>query len=346
MGKSYGHASQFPSASMTFVPKYRCGAVPDSNRIPFQTQMSTEGLFTIIFLVSFVKRNCLLKKLRYDTEYQLMKRILTTLIFICSSLVFANDLPRLISTAPSITETVKHLGGEKALVGVSNFCSIEKSVTRIGSAITPNFEKMVSLSPTKVLLLGLANSTTESSLKKLNIPYVTLAFNSLDEILESIKVIANEIGPKAVTKAKKFNEEVKSELNPIKDVIEKKYLWVISSEENNEMISKVMVAGTGTHYHQIIQMLGLYTPKGILPNYHGLNLEQIIKMKPDYIFVSFPGSIKKSELEKVKKSWSNTKVLDAVKNKKVYFFQGDEFVVPGTSILPMIKSIKESISAP
>ncbi|TNF27764.1 MAG: ABC transporter substrate-binding protein [Deltaproteobacteria bacterium] len=300
----------------------------------------------MFFLAIFVKQNCLIRKMRYDTEYQVMKYFIGFLLTLFSFALGASDLPRLISTAPSITETVKYLGGEKSLVGVSNFCNIDDSITRVGSAITPNFEKMVSLSPTKILALKTVNSTLEKSLNKLSLSYVSLAFNSLDDILESVKSIGNEIGGDAPKKANDFAMEIKSELNPIKEVIEKKYLWVISSEENNGMISKVMVAGTGTHYHQIIKLLGFYTPKGILPNYHSLSLEQIIKMKPDYIFVSTPGNIGPAEFEAMKTSWLKTSILDAVKNKKVYFFKGDEFVVPGTSILSMIKKIKGAISAP
>lgn len=275
-----------------------------------------------------------------------MKHFILFFLTLFSFSLVASDLPRLISTAPSITETVKYLGGDKALVGVSNFCSMDESITRVGSAITPNFEKIVSLSPTKILALKTANSTLEESLDKLSLSYVSLAFNSLDDILESVKSIGNEIGGDAPKKAKNFALEVKSELNPIKEIIEKKYLWVISSEENNGMISKVMIAGSGTHYHQIIKLLGFYTPKGVLPNYHSLSLEQIIKMKPDYIFVSTPGNIGKDEFDAMKSSWLKTSVLDAVKNKKVFFFKGDEFVVPGTSILSMIKQIKGAISAP
>jgi ABC-type Fe3+-hydroxamate transport system substrate-binding protein len=107
----------------------------------------------------------------------------------------------------------------------------------------------------------------------------------------------------------------------------------------------VMVAGTGTHYHQIVKMLGLDTPKGILPNYHNLSLEQMIKMKPDYVFISAPGNVSKEAMDKMKKAWEKTTILPAVKNKRVFFFQGDEFVVPGTSILNMIKKVKEALSA-
>lgn len=272
-----------------------------------------------------------------------MKGIISFLSLFTSLNLWASDLPRLISTAPSITESVKYLGGEKTLVGVSNFCKFKEEVPRIGSAITPNFEKIISLTPNKVLVLKTANSNLETSLKKINLAYVTLGFNGLNEILESVKTIGAEVDQEKA--ATQFIKDVKAELNPIKDVIEKTYLWVISTDIDEDMVNKVMVAGTGTHYHQIIKMLGFYTPKGILPNYHNLSLEQMIKMKPDYVFVSAPGNASKETMDKMKKAWEKTSILPAVKNKKVFFFQGNEFVVPGTSILNMIKKVKEALSA-
>jgi iron complex transport system substrate-binding protein len=281
--------------------------------------------------------------MRYDTEYQAMKGFIFTLFLFTSLNLWASDLPRLISTAPSITESVKYFGGEETLVGVSNFCQVNKKLVRIGSAVTPNFEKIVSLKPTKVLVAKTSSSKIEVSLKKIKLDYVTLGFNGLDEILESIKKIGSEVDRKQA--AAKFIKDVKAELNPIKDVIEKTYLWVISTDFDGEMVNKVMVAGTGTHYHQIVKMLGLDTPKGILPNYHNLSLEQMIKMKPDYVFISAPGNVSKEAMDKMKKAWEKTTILPAVKNKRVFFFQGDEFVVPGTSILNMIKKVKEALSA-
>jgi len=282
--------------------------------------------------------------MRYDTEYQHMKSFILILLITLFSVSRAEDVPRLVSTAPSITESIVYLGKKGTIVGVSNFCQYEEMMPRVGSAITPNYEKIVSLNPNKVLVLKTANSSMEKSLKKLNLPYVSLSFNSLDEILGSVLILGKETG--AIKESKKFVSDVKSELIPIKDVIEKTYVWVISSETDNGMINKVMVAGSGTHYHNIIKLLGFYTPKGILPNYHSLSLEQLIKMKPDYIFVSTPGNLSDEALAKFRSSWEKMKILEAVKNKKVFIFSGDEFVIPGTSILKMIKKVKGAISAP
>ena len=229
------------------------------------------------------------------------------------------------------------------LVGVSNFCQFNDKTPRIGSAITPNYEKIISLLPSKVLVSKTADSNLENSLKKMNLAYTTLGFNGLEEILESIKKVGREIDQEKI--ANQFVEDVKSELNPIKSITDKTYLWVISTDVDGEMVNKVMIAGTSTHYCQILKMLGLKNPNGILQNYHNLSLEQVIKMRPDYIFISSPGNISEKVMNNIKKAWEKTTILPAVKNKKIFFFQGDEFVVPGTSILNMIKKVKDALSA-
>ena len=281
--------------------------------------------------------------MKYDTQYQVMKYLISFLSLFTSLNLFANNFPRLVSTAPSITESIKYLGGEKMLVGVSNFCQFNDETPRIGSAITPNYEKIISLFPSKVLVSKTADSNLENSLKKMNLAYTTLGFNGLEEILESIKKVGREIDQEKI--ADQFVEDVKRELNPIKSITDKTYLWVISTNVDGEMVNKVMVAGTSTHYCQILKMLGLKNPNGILQNYHNLSLEQVIKMRPDYIFISSPGNISEKVMNNIKKAWEKTTILPAVKNKKIFFFQGDEFVVPGTSILNMIKKVKEVLSA-
>ena len=60
---------------------------------------------------------------------------------------------RIVTTLPSATEMVVALGAQDRLVGVSNYCDpgIE-GLTRVGTALSPNIEAIVGLSPDIVLL--------------------------------------------------------------------------------------------------------------------------------------------------------------------------------------------------
>lgn len=255
-----------------------------------------------------------------------------------------NQELRLVSTVPSITNTIVYLGAEDNLVGISNFCKIsKKSVTRIGSGLTPNYEKIYSLKPTNVLVSKTADGKIEKDLKKMGLGFETFGFNGLEEIKKSfirLGVVTNK-------KKKSLNliKEVNQLLTPVTKLKGKTFLWVISSEESKGIVSKVMIAGTDTHYHHILNTFGMKAPTGTLPGYHGQTLEKIIMLQPDYIFVSYPDMANSDKLKEDKKKWNKTLILKAVKDKRVYFLKGNEYVVPGPSILKLIKSLRTIVNA-
>jgi iron complex transport system substrate-binding protein len=67
---------------------------------------------------------------------------------------------RIVSTAPSITETLFALGLGDHVVGVSSYCHYPPEVAsrqRIGTYLRPNVEAIVALRPDLVILQSLPN---------------------------------------------------------------------------------------------------------------------------------------------------------------------------------------------
>src|ERR1700736_2811991 len=68
-----------------------------------------------------------------------------------------SGLLRIVSLAPSVTETLFALGAGDEVVGVSQYCDFPPAVRklpRVGSFITPEIEAIVALRPS--LVIGLA----------------------------------------------------------------------------------------------------------------------------------------------------------------------------------------------
>src|SRR6516225_3962135 len=67
---------------------------------------------------------------------------------------------RIVSLAPSVTETLFALGAGAEVVGVSQYCDYPpqaRRLPRIGTFVTPNIEAIVALRPT--LVIGLLTSS-------------------------------------------------------------------------------------------------------------------------------------------------------------------------------------------
>lgn len=84
-----------------------------------------------------------------------------------------NGSLRIVSLSPSITRQIADLGAEQMLVGVTSYHPpLKHKADIIGTLISPNFEKVLSLKP-DIVLFSKEDSATQSvdSLKRLNIRY-------------------------------------------------------------------------------------------------------------------------------------------------------------------------------
>lgn len=98
---------------------------------------------------------------------------------------------RLISLAPSITETLYALGLGAEIVGDTDYCDYPADATRkphVGAVLNPSIEKIVALKPDLVLGVAEANRLeTADQLATVHIPIYGLSDRTLDDVLKSIR---------------------------------------------------------------------------------------------------------------------------------------------------------------
>src|SRR5712671_4678591 len=90
---------------------------------------------------------------------------------------------RVVSTAPSFTETIYAIGAGDRVVGVSVHCHFPKeveNVPKVGSYLQPNIEAIVRLKPDLVLVHKEQPQVAEQ-LKRLGIATLALTNTSLDD---------------------------------------------------------------------------------------------------------------------------------------------------------------------
>jgi iron complex transport system substrate-binding protein len=104
---------------------------------------------------------------------------------------------RIVSLAPSLTETVYALGLQDHLVGDTDFCDYPvdaQKKTKVGGAINPSLEQIAALHPDVVLITSLNRFETMHALEDLGISTYGTDPHTVSEIISSTKKLADLLG--------------------------------------------------------------------------------------------------------------------------------------------------------
>lgn len=106
--------------------------------------------------------------------------------------------PRIVSLAPSVTETLFALGAGDDVVGVSQYCDYPPAALKlpqVGTFLTPNIEAIVALRPTLVIGLEISSDLREiHALRAMGVPTLMISDDSVAQNEDSIRRIGEHIG--------------------------------------------------------------------------------------------------------------------------------------------------------
>src|SRR5687768_6582781 len=106
---------------------------------------------------------------------------------------------RIVSTSPSITETLFALGLGDRVVGVSEFCRFPvevASLPKLGPFLTPDPERIAALRPDLVILHSIPNGI-DRRLIALKIPFAVVQRGTMDSVMASIRIVGAAAGVSA-----------------------------------------------------------------------------------------------------------------------------------------------------
>lgn len=263
-----------------------------------------------------------------------------------------NGVPaRIISLAPSITETLFALDLGDKVVGVTSFCIYPpevKGISNVGTFMDPNFEAILILKPDLVIILK-EDSKVKSFVTKKGIAYLAIDNHDINAILESIKLIGKTCGKGR--EAELLHEKISAEFDTASPVSvseskfkEPKVLLCVGRDDvGTGKLSKVWVAGTNTYYNEIICAAGginVITDSSM--HYSTVSSEAVIRLKPD-IIIDVMANMSQFTPERVKEDWENLTMVPAVKNGMIFCLTGDYITIPGPRIVLLLRDIKEII---
>ena len=256
---------------------------------------------------------------------------------------------RIISMAPSITETLFALDLGDRVVGVTNYCKYPAEAQKrdkVGGYIDPNFEAITALKP-DLVIVGKDAESSIAQLKKLEIETLVVDYSSVEGILDSFIKIGDVCGVQ-----KRANDLVQDSRRKIekikqltKDLPRKTVLVCVGRNIGSEKLSEIYASGKDTFYDQLIEYAGgVNAYNESLVKTPVISAEGLIRINPEVIIDLAPDleSLNLSEKDVIKE-WSALKDVSAVKENRVYVLTGDYVTLPGPRFVKTLEDIAKAI---
>jgi iron complex transport system substrate-binding protein len=226
-----------------------------------------------------------------------------------------DNLNRVVSLAPSITEIIFALGKEDLLKGASRFSDFPaaaKKLPRVGSYVHLDLERIVALKPD--LCIGIKDGNPIAVVRKLEhlgIPVYAVDPKNLNAVLETIIQLGKLLG--ADQKAHTIVSDLRARIERVKSLVG------TSSHKPRVFfqigVSPIVSAGTNTYIHELIVMAGgRNLAEGPVP-YPRYSREQVLGLSPDVLMIT--SMARSASFERVKKQWSKWPSMPAVQNKRI-----------------------------
>jgi iron complex transport system substrate-binding protein len=222
---------------------------------------------------------------------------------------------RIVSLAPSLTESIYALGLQDLLVGDTDYCDYPPAATRIhkvGGAVNPSLEEIASLKPDIVLVTKSLNRVdTVQSLEQLGIATYATDPHSIDEIRGSVRRLAEVLGNPAA------GEELDRELLQkesalrlrLKNEAPSRVLFVVWTEPLISVGKRTFIADALTH-------AGATSVVESAQDWPQMSLEEMVRLQPDYlVFASGHSEAVARDMDALARrpGWNQ---LQAVKDRK------------------------------
>ncbi|MBL8956688.1 MAG: ABC transporter substrate-binding protein [Myxococcaceae bacterium] len=191
---------------------------------------------------------------------------------------------RVVTLAPSLTDTVLQLGRGATLVGVSRFDEDPAVATlpRVGGFIDPSVETVVSLKPHLVVVqMSPGNRQAVEKMASLGISVIALPMTSTREVLEAVTVLGAALG--AAEKASELVSAIEAVRSRVREAARGR-----QGPAPRVMLvygfKPLVVAGPGSFAHELLLDVGAENVAGKAPNaYPVFSLERAVALQPDVV---------------------------------------------------------------
>ncbi len=249
----------------------------------------------------------------------------------------AEPLSRVVSLAPSLTETSYEVGGGDVLVGATRFATFPEAATRlprVGSYVALDIEKIVKLQPQLCLATKDGNSKASvERLEALGIPVYVFDPKSLEDVVDTVVRLGNIY--RTETQAESLALGYRQRLNRIVRQLEglKKRPQVFFQIDAQPVFS----AGSDTFLHQLLIRSGADNLAADRTGYPRYSWEELLVLKPEVVILASMGG--GSSEQELRARWEIWPQIPAVKNQRLYVVDADLFDRPSPRLIDALEHL-------
>jgi iron complex transport system substrate-binding protein len=250
---------------------------------------------------------------------------------------------RIVSMAPSITETLFALGAGDRVVGVSRFCDYPPqavSLPKVGGFLDPNLEASGSLAPDLAIMMTESEHSAEA-LRHVGIPSLTVCHQSLDGILESFLTIGRACG--AEPQATALRSDILARIEHVQERTAGRGCPRVMVVANRALgigkLEEVFVAAGDGHLDRLVELAGGQNALSVMVvRFPTLSHEGILKIDPEVIIdLVTEHDLAQLGREQILDDWRQVAQVKAVRQGRVYILADDRAVRPGPGFILLLE---------
>lgn len=279
-------------------------------------------------------------------------RLLSAALFLFIAFIWvpqpAHTFPqRIISTSPSITETLFALGVGDRVVGVTDFCSFPEEACRlpkIGGLLNPSVEAWIQLKPDLIIHQETSHKL-ESNARNLGIPTLSVSLKSMKSIYHSISLLGEKLG--CTKAAQKLTDTLRSGIGKLrtrlKGIHKKSVLLLLADSDHPGR--DLYAVGPRTFLGELLELAGGENIIEESPaEYPKISKEFIIHKSPEIIILAGPKSrLSDDEKSNRLKSWNRFASVRAVQTGDIHFIGAPYILIPGPRLLNIVNSFAQAL---
>ena len=223
---------------------------------------------------------------------------------------------RIVSLAPSVTETLFALGLGDLIVGDTDFCDYPpeaKQKRHVGGPVDPNIEVIAALHPDLVVASRSINRLASvHSLEQLGIPLYGTDPRTVDQVLASMQRLgellgAGEMGRALVASLRQRLNQIDRKLAGLPPQTAMMVVW----------LDPLISVGRNTFLEDALRRAGAHSIIDTQQSWPNINIEEVIRLQPKYLIFSSddPQQVQRQLAElQDRPAWRQ---LDAVRNRRI-----------------------------
>ncbi len=248
---------------------------------------------------------------------------------------------RIVSLAPSLTETIYALGLQDHLVGDTVYCDYPPDAqkkTKVGGGINPSLEQIAALHPDLVLVTkGFNRLETVHALDGLGISSYATDPHTVDEIITSSKKLSDVLGvPEAgALVAVEMQRRLADLQQRVGALVPKRVLFVVWTQP-------LISVGKDTFIADALRRAGAVSIVDSGQSWPQVSLEEVARLQPDFLVFADSHSDSASPAVEVLATLPGWSIVDAV-SKRRFAVISDAVNRPAPRIVAAIEDLARQL---